>query len=563
MQMISANGTEGRTDWNAVDWRQANRRVRNLRQRIFRASRENDLKKVRSLQKLMLRSRANTLKSVRLVTQENKGKHTAGVDGIVVSTTTERNALVDSLMADQPWRASPVRRVHIPKANGKLRPLGIPTIRDRALQARVKNALEPFWEARFEPCSYGFRPGRGCHDAIARIYTVAAPTRRRKWVLDADIKGAFDNIDHDYLMQAIGEFPGRELIRQWLKAGFVERGVYDDTTSGTPQGGVISPLLANIALHGMEAAVGVKYIARGDNVGKRGLIRYADDFVVFCETEEDAQKAKAELSAWLAARGLALSDEKTRIAHLSDGFDFLGFNIRQYRAPESRWKWKLLIKPSRKSVKSLKARLTRDWRGLNGQEIKTVLHRLNPIIRGWSNYFRGVVSKRLFAALDSWTFDKEVRWARRTHPRKPWYWVKRKYWGKLHPKRSDVWVFGDAAGQGARLLKFAWTPIVRHVLVKGAASPDDPALQGYWTYRRSRRHAELSGSQQALAKEQSGLCFHCGESLHNDEALCAHYIKSRRLGGECAVDNQRLMHLYCHLQALALERSVRERKQFA
>jgi len=195
MQMISANGTEGRTDWNAVDWRQANRRVRNLRQRIFRASRENDLKKVRSLQKLMLRSRANTLKSVRLVTQENKGKHTAGVDGIVISTTTERNALVDSLMTDQPWRASPVRRVHIPKANGKLRPLGIPTIRDRALQARVKNALEPFWEARFEPCSYGFRPGRGCHDAIARIYTiytVAALTRRRKWVLDADIRGALD-----------------------------------------------------------------------------------------------------------------------------------------------------------------------------------------------------------------------------------------------------------------------------------------------------------------------------------------------------------------------------------
>jgi RNA-directed DNA polymerase len=179
VQTTSANGTEGRIDWNAVNWQQVNRRVRNLRQRIFRASRENDLKRVRSLQKLMLRSRANTLKSVRLVAQENKGKYTAGVDGVVATTTTKRNKLVDALMADQPWRASPVRRVHIPKANGKLRPLGIPTIRDRALQARVKNALEPFWEARFEPCSYGFRPGRGCHDAIARIYGVAAPTRRR------------------------------------------------------------------------------------------------------------------------------------------------------------------------------------------------------------------------------------------------------------------------------------------------------------------------------------------------------------------------------------------------
>src|SRR6476646_6905869 len=267
MRNNPANGTKGPTAWNAVDWRQVNRRVRNLRQRIFRATRENDLKKVRSLQKLMLRSYSNTLKAVRLVTQENKGKYTAGVDRVVALTIQDRNELVDSLMADQPWRSAPVRRVHIPKANGKLRPLGIPTIRDRALQARVKNALEPFWEAHFEPCSYGFRPGRGCHDAIARTYNVATPIRRRKWVLDADIKGAFDNIDHDYLLNAIGKFPARELIRQWLKAGYMERGVFHATSSGTPQGGVISPLLANIALHGMEAAVGVKYISRGDNVG--------------------------------------------------------------------------------------------------------------------------------------------------------------------------------------------------------------------------------------------------------------------------------------------------------
>lgn len=308
MQTSSANGTEGRADWNATDWRQVNRRVRNLRQRIFRASRENDLKKVRSLQKLMLRSHSNTLKSVRQVTQENKGKYTAGVDGIVVTTVTERNALIDSLARDQPWRASPVRRVHIPKANGKLRPLGIPTVRDRVMQARVKNALEPYWEARFEPCSYGFRPGRGCHDAIARIYNVATPVRRRKWVLDADIKGAFDNIDHAFLLDAIGGFPARELVRQWLKAGHMERGAFHDTESGTPQGGVISPLLANIALHGMEAAVGVKYITRGDNVGERCLIRYADDFVVFCDSKEDAQRARSDLSVWLAARGLVLSD---------------------------------------------------------------------------------------------------------------------------------------------------------------------------------------------------------------------------------------------------------------
>lgn len=563
MRIMSANGTKGQADWNAVNWRQVNRRVRNLRQRIFRASRENNLKKVRSLQKLMLRSCSNTLKSVRQVTQENKGKYTAGVDGIVATTVTERNALVNSLVTDQPWRASPVRRVHIPRASGKLRPLGIPTVRDRAMQARVKNALEPFWEARFEPCSYGFRPGRGCHDAIARIYNVATPVRRRKWVLDADIKGAFDNIDHECLLNVIGEFPARELIRQWLKAGYMERGAFHDTESGTPQGGVISPLLANIALHGMEAAVGVKYITRGDNVGKRCLIRYADDFVVFCESEEDARRARTELLDWLAVRGLVLSKEKTRIRHLSDGFDFLGFNIRQYRAPETRRGWKLLIKPSRKSVKSLKARLIREWRGLNGQNITAVLTRLNPIIRGWSNYYRGVVSKRLFAQLDRWTFAKEVQWVRRAHPYKPWYWQKRKYWGKLHPKRNDLWVFGDAAGPGGRLVKFAWTPIVRHVLVKGRASPDDPLLQDYWARRKQRQRPELSGPQQALAKRQHGYCPRCGESLFNDEALCFHHVLSPRLGGERTIDNRRLLHLYCHLQALAEKKSERDRARFA
>ena len=280
------------------------------------------------------------------------------------------------------------------------------------MQAMVKTALEPYWEARFEPCSYGFRPGRGCHDAIGRVYNVATPIRRRKWVLDADIEGAFDNIGHEALLKAIGEFPARELIRQWLKAGYMEQGMFYASESGTPQGGVISPLLANIALHGMEAAVGVKYISRGDNVGKRCLVRYADDFVVFCETENDARKAKAEVSAWLATRGLRLSEAKTRIAHLSEGFDFLGYKVRQYPAPTTRAGLKLLIKPSRKSVKKLKIRLIQEWRAMGGQNITGVLTRLNPIIRGWSNYHRVVVSKRIFARIDNWMFDKEVQWAR-------------------------------------------------------------------------------------------------------------------------------------------------------
>src|SRR5256714_2152340 len=320
-----ANGTEKQTNWNAIDWRKANRTVRNLRQRIFRAAQEGNLNKVRSLQKLMLKSYSNRLVSVRRVTQTNAGKNTPGVDKLVIKTPAARGRMVDDLAHSTLWNAKPARRVYIPKANNKLRPLGIPVVIDRCLQAMVKNALEPAWEARFEGTSYGFRPGRSCHDAIEKIFVLARPNKTKKWVLDADIKGAFDNISHDYLLRAIGPVPGKELIKQWLKAGYVEQEMFHATERGTPQGGVVSPLLANIALHGMEEAIGVKYNCRGELIGNRAVVRYADDFVCFCETKEDAQQVQSILTDWLKERGLTLSEEKTRIVHLTEGFDFLSF----------------------------------------------------------------------------------------------------------------------------------------------------------------------------------------------------------------------------------------------
>jgi RNA-directed DNA polymerase len=375
MQRTSTvNGPLRQADWHGVNWRQANKHVRNLRQRIFRASQEGDLKKAHSLQKLMLRSYSNILISVRRVTQLNDGKKMAGVDKVVIKTPIARARLIDELSTFTPWKAKPARRVYIPKASGKLRPLGIPVVKDRCLQAMVKNALEPFWEARFESISYGFRPGRSCHDALAQIYNLARSNGKKRWVVDADIKGAFDNISHDFLLKTVGKVSGRELIKQWLKAGYMEGGVFQATETGTPQGGVISPLLANIALHGMTDALaeyktlnsgrvittrdGVKYSKRGENIGQRAVVRYANDFVVFCESKEDAEQSVGILAGWLRDRGLQLSPEKTRIVHLSEGFNFLGFNIRHYKAPRtSSSGWKLLIKPSNESVQKMRNKM--------------------------------------------------------------------------------------------------------------------------------------------------------------------------------------------------------------
>jgi RNA-directed DNA polymerase len=285
MQSLAlANRPQAQTHWHAINWRKANRIVRNLRQRIFRATTQRNYKQVRSLQKLLLRSYSNILVSVRRVTQQNAGRNTPGLDKVVIKTPTAREQLLNELAEYRPWKAKPVRRVYIPKANGKQRPLGIPVVKDRCLQAMVKNALEPEWEAQFEATSYGFRPGRSCHDAIEKIYGFARPNKRKRWVIDADIKGAFDNISHSFLLNALGQFPARELIKQWLKAGYVDKGVFHNNASGTPQGGVISPLLANIALHGMEQTLGVQYNCRGYSIGSRAVIRYADDFVVFCES---------------------------------------------------------------------------------------------------------------------------------------------------------------------------------------------------------------------------------------------------------------------------------------
>lgn len=428
-------------------------------------------------------------------------------------TSPERAALaVDLHRRTSLWNALPVKRVYIPKANGKQRPLGIPVLADRVQQARVTNALEPEWEARFEPRSYGFRPGRGCHDAIESIYwTLKGRLSKRQWVLDADLSAAFDRIDHDRLLAHLGSFPGRGMIARWLTAGVIERGRFARTEEGTPQGGVISPMLLNIALHGMEVAAGVRYTRRdplGAHVDRDSpvLVRYADDFVVMCHTKDQAERVKHRLAEWLAPRGLAFNEDKTHIVHVERGFDFLGFNVRRYGGG------KLLIKPSQAAVRRIRDRLAVEVRSLHGSNALAVIRRLNPIIRGWSAYYRGVVSKEVFSAVDHYLWGRLYRWALRAHPNKSKHWVVDRYFGMFNSSRNDRWVFGDR-DSGIYLRQFAWTKIVRHKMVTGMASPDDPGLDWYWASRRRKANAQLGGRTASLLLRQQGLCPVCGTLL--------------------------------------------------
>ncbi len=560
---VVVNGPEDATlAWRQIDWRHVEADVRRLRQRIFTASQAGDLKRVRSLQKLMLRSRANTLSSVRRVTERNAGRLTAGVDGEVVLSPEAKLKLADRIQhPSEPFKALPVRRVYIPKkgSSTKRRPLGIPVILDRCHQARVVNALEPEWEARFEPRSYGFRPGRGCHDAIEAIYLTAYGKRtKRRWILDADLASAFDLIAHDHILAMIGTFPARGMVEQWLKAGVVENGRLSRTEEGTPQGGVVSPGLLNIALHGMEDAAGVRYEKVGSDAAwtERGspvVIRYADDLIVLCHSRHEAEQVKARLAAWLAPRGLAFNEDKTRVVTLDEGFDFLGFNVRRYHG-------KLLIKPSKAATRRIRERLRDELRSLRGTNAPAVIKRLNPIIRGWAAYYRTAVSSETFHALDGLLWKLTFKWATFSHSNKPTSWVVHRYFGQFHKTRQDRWVFGDR-DSGAYMLRFGWTKIVRHQIVTGTASPDDPALTEYWAERRRKTPLPIDKTSQWLIKAQHGRCPICRDALlpADDQpqtpreweqwlAITRKTIvkDALRENGKSGTAEPRLIHAHCH-----------------
>ncbi len=552
--------------WRDINWRRVEKNVYKLQKLIYRASSRGEIRKMRKYQRLLTKSYYARLLAVRRVTQVDPGKKTAGIDGIKNLPPMQRLNLVD-LLNTRYLKASPTRRIWIPKpGRDEKRPLGIPTMYDRALQALVKLGMEPEWEARFEPNSYGFRPGRSTHDAIEAIFQ--SIHRKPKYVLDADISKCFDRINHDALLRKFGQTPYRRLIKQWLKSGVFDNKQFSNTVEGTPQGGVISPLLANIALHGMEERL-MEFAKTIDIKRTNGyqkswqmkckslsLIRYADDFVILHEDIKVVLQAKAVIQEWLSQVGLELKPEKTKIAHTLEkyegnepGFDFLGFNVRQYEVKSTRKGFKTLIKPSSKSIKTHYRKLADICNKYKTIPTKMLIIKLNPVIKGWSNYFSTVVSKEVFSKIDSLLWKRLWRWTSRRHPNKSATRVKEKYFPKVKETRN--WELRD----GEYILnRHSDVPIVRHVKVKGIKSP----LDGDWTYWSSRigKHPGVRKEVTTLLKQQKNKCAFCGLTFRSTDLMEVDHIKPRSKGGDNTLKNKQLLHRHCHDSKTALDKKT-------
>ena len=555
-------------EWHSINWRKLERRVYKLQMRIYRASQRGDVKAIRRLQKTLMKSWSARALAVRRVTQDNTGKQTAGVDGAKSLSPAARLKLVNNLKLGS--KVSPSRRVWIPKPRTEeKRPLGIPTIKDRALQALVKLALEPEWEARFEPNSYGFRPGRSCHDAIEAIFL--AIRIKPKYVLDADIAKCFDRIDHEALLRKLNTFPTiRRQVRAWLKAGVMDDKQLFPTSEGTPQGGVISPLLANIALQGMEERIKqyAETLPTQSGWGKRenrrslSLIRYADDFVILHEDLTVVQRCKEIISEWLNGIGLELKPSKTRLAHTlnqyeqeNPGFNFLGFTIQQFSVGKyhSKQGFKTIITPSKQKQKVHYDQIASVIEAHKAAPQAALISQLNPIIRGWANYYATVVSKVAYSDIDDLTYQKLRAWAKRRHPKKSREWVSKRYW---HSIGGDNWVFATKKEDKnpLRLLNHADTRIVRHVKVKGESSPYDGNLV-YWSTRMGN-NPEMPNRVSKLLKKQKGKCTHCGLFFREDYVMEVDHRIPKSKGGKDSYGNWDLLHRHCHDTKTVLDGSL-------
>lgn len=530
-------------DWHSINWKKVQRTVRRLQARIVKAVREGKWHKVKALVYLLTHSFSGRARAILRVVS-NAGAKTPGVDGI--TWTAKDCGAAFTQLRRRGYRPQPLRRVYIPKSNGRQRPLGIPTSIDRAMQALYLLGLDPIAETQADGHSYGFRLERCCADAIEQCHLLLGNPYGPEWILEGDIHSCFDRIGKDWLLRHIPM--DKDILRRWLEAGYLEEGVVHPTEGGTPQGGIISPVLANQALDGLQTLLATHFPSTGKHKPKVHLVRYADDFVITGTSRFLLEhKVKPLVAQFLKERSLELSHEKTRITHIDDGFDFLGQNVRRYNCG------KVLVKPSRKNVRTFLGQLRETIHRAGSWTAGELIHRLNQQIKGWAMYHRHVASKYTFNRVDRWIYRRLRHWCRRRHPQKSWKWIRKKYYraeGHRH------WIFTgtlpdrDGKGIPISLMEAGRVKIRRQVKIRGEANPYDSEWE---LYLEERLYWQLEGTLagkgriEYLWKSQEGRCGRCGQTLRpSEKPWHIHHRRWRCHGGQDTMDNVELLHKHCH-----------------
>lgn len=504
------NNEQLRLQWETFDWKRANEIVNRLQNRIAKATIENNINLAKKLGYLLVNNHyAKAIAVKRVVT--NQGKRTAGIDGVLWDSSESKMKAVYELNVGK-YKPKALKRVYIKKSNGKKRPLGIPTMYDRAMQALYAMSLEPIAETKGDRHSFGFRKNRSSADAREQIFASLCKKTSAKWILEGDIKGCFDNISHEWLIENIPM--DKKILSSFLKAGFMERNTFFDTDEGTPQGGIISPILANMALDGIDDMLEKEFwsnskgnISYKYNKNKVNFTRYADDFVVTADSQETATKIKEMIRQFLTKRGLELSQEKTLITNIEQGFDFLGWNFRMYKD-------KLLIKPSKKSIKNIKDNTRHVISKNKAATQEELIKKLNPIIRGWGNYHQGAVSKDIYSDVDNSIHEALWNWATRRHGKQSLGKIKNKYWKTVNGRQ---WVY---CTDNARLIKVSDIKIVRHPKLKLDMNPFTKEGREYFEERKFKIGAnKISGRFKKVWIRQEGKCAYCNEPMDSDNKV--------------------------------------------